>query len=37
MKFGLYELDLKTRERKLRDGSKHFIKVAKRFSSPSDH
>ena len=27
MKFGLYEVDFKTQERKLREGSKEFIKI----------
>ena len=30
MKFGLYEVDFKTQERKLREGSKSFINVVKR-------
>ena len=30
MKFGLYEVDFKTQERKLRDGSKSLINIIKR-------
>ncbi|MBI65199.1 MAG: beta-glucosidase [Candidatus Marinimicrobia bacterium] len=32
MKFGLYEVDFKTQERKLRQGSKPFIDIISRFS-----
>jgi len=30
MKFGLYEVDFKTQQRRLRDGAKAFVKIAKR-------
>ena len=33
MRFGLYEVDFKTQERKLRDGSKTFIDIVKRNTS----
>ena len=32
MKFGLYEVDFKTQERSLRQGSKTFIDIISRFS-----
>ncbi len=33
MKFGLYEVDFETQERKLREGSKEYIEIIKKFNS----